>query len=194
MSEPTTAPGPDLTAGVPIKSLEESVPLAGHVGGEPVILVKRGRSIFALGATCPHYGGPLAEGRVVGDTIRCPWHHACFDLRTGEATGAPALSDVPCFAVIERKGQARVGRKRAAPRRRLSGKGPASIAVVGAGAAGAAAVEMLRREGYDGPITMIGAEPPGPVDRPNLSKHYLSGAAPESDLPLRPPSFYDELG
>jgi len=194
MSEPTTPAGPDLTAGVPVASLEESVPLVGHVDGEPVILVKRGASLFAIGATCPHYGGPLAEGLVVGDTIRCPWHHACFDLRTGEATGAPALSDVPCFEVIEHDGQARVGRKRPAPRRRLSGAGPASIVVVGAGAAGAAAVEMLRREGYEGPITLIGTEPPGPVDRPNLSKHYLSGAAGEADLPLRPPSFYDEQG
>ena len=181
-------------AGVPVASLEEGVPLLGHIGGEPVILVKRGPRIFAIGATCPHYDGPLAEGLVVGDTIRCPWHHACFDLRTGEATGAPALSDVPCFEVIERDGQARVESKLPAPRRRLSGEAPASIVVVGAGAAGAAAVEMLRREGYDGSITLIGDERPGPVDRPNLSKHYLSGAAAEADLPLRPPSFYRELG
>ena len=80
MSEPTSAAGPDLTAGVPVASLKERVPFRGHVGGEPVILVKRGPSIFAIGATCPHYGGPLAEGLVVGDTIRCPWHHACFDI------------------------------------------------------------------------------------------------------------------
>ena len=194
MSEPTTPSGPDLSAGVPVASLEEGVPFVGHVGGEPVILVKRGARIFAIGATCPHYGGPLAEGLVVDDTIRCPWHHACFDLRTGEATGAPALSDVPCFEVIERDAQARVRSKLRAPRRRLAGAGPSSVAVLGAGAAGAAAVEMLRREGYEGPITLIGAEPPGPVDRPNLSKHYLAGTAPEDQIPLRPASFYREIG
>ena len=99
MSEPTALSGPDLAAGVPVAALQEAVPFLGHAAGEPVILVKRGTTVLSLGATCPHYGGPLAEGLVVGDTIRCPWHHACFDLRTGEATGAPALSDVPAFAV-----------------------------------------------------------------------------------------------
>jgi 3-phenylpropionate/trans-cinnamate dioxygenase ferredoxin reductase subunit len=159
-----------------------------------VVVVKRGTDVFAVGATCTHYGGPLAEGLVVEDTIRCPWHHACFDLRTGEAAGAPALSDLPCFEVVTRDGHARVGARRPPPSRRLSDPGPSSIVVLGAGAAGAAAVETLRREGYGGPITLIGAEPPGPVDRPNLSKDYLAGTAPEDWIPLRPAAFYDELG
>src|SRR4029450_6588218 len=136
--------------------------------GEPSFRVKRGADLFAVGATCTHYGGPLADGLVVDVTICCPWHHACFDLRTGEAVGAPALSDLPCFDVITHDGRARVGDKRALPVRRLSGPGPSSIVVLGAGAAGAAAVEALRREGYGAPITLIGAELPGPVDRPNL--------------------------
>jgi len=194
MSEPEATSGPDLAAGIPVASLQEGVPLLGHVGGEPVILVKRGSETFAVGATCTHYGGPLAEGLVVDGTIRCPWHHAGFDLRTGEATGAPALSDLPCFEVITRDGEALVGDKRARAPRRLSGQGPASVVVLGAGAAGAAAVEVLRREGYGGPITLIGAEAPGPVDRPNLSKDYLAGTAPEDWIPLRPTSFYDGLG
>jgi 3-phenylpropionate/trans-cinnamate dioxygenase ferredoxin reductase subunit len=159
-----------------------------------VIVVKRGADLFAVGATCTHYGGPLAEGLVVESTIRCPWHHACFDLRTGEAVGAPALSDLPCFDVVTRDGLARVGDKRSPLSRRVSGQGPSSIVVLGAGAAGATAVEVLRREGYGGPVTLIGAEPPGPVDRPNLSKDYLAGTAPEDWIPLRPASFYQELG
>src|SRR5204863_9417089 len=64
--------------------------------------------------------------------------------------------------------------------------------VVAAGAAAAAAVEMLRRQGYRGPVTMVGAEPTTPVDRPNLSKDYLAGNAQEEWVYVRPPEFYQE--
>ena len=80
--------GPDLTAGIPMDSLADGVPLRGHVDGEAVIVVRRGDDVYAIGATCSHYGGPLADGLVVDDTVRCPWHHACFSLRTGEALRA----------------------------------------------------------------------------------------------------------
>src|SRR5712675_317644 len=91
--------GPDLTSGVDIETLAENSPLVGHIEGEAVILGRQGEKIFATGATCTHYGGPLAEGLVVGETIRCPWHHARFNLRTGEAEAAPALNPVSCFMV-----------------------------------------------------------------------------------------------
>ena len=194
MSEPAAPSGPDLAVGVPLASLQDGAPLLGHAHGEAVVLVKGGAEMFAVGASCTHYGGPLAEGLVVDGTIRCPWHHACFDLRTGEAIGAPALSDLPCFEVVTSGGRARVGDKQPPVRRRFQGQGPPSIVVLGAGAAGAAAVEGLRREGYSDPITLIGAELPGPVDRPNLSKDFLVGTTPEEWIPLRPASFYEELG
>src|ERR1041385_9129713 len=107
--------GPDLTAGIAANSLAEGVPLLAHVQTEPVILVRRGAEVFALGATCAHYGGPLADGLVVGDTVRCPWHHACFDLRGGEALAAPALSPLDCWRVEERGGKIIVGKKKDQP-------------------------------------------------------------------------------
>lgn len=100
MSDATTElTGPDLCAGVPLTTLADGVPLLGHAQGEATILVRRGSELFAVGAACTHYGGPLAEGLVVGDTVRCPWHHACFSLRTGEALRAPALNPVSCRKV-----------------------------------------------------------------------------------------------
>jgi NADPH-dependent 2,4-dienoyl-CoA reductase/sulfur reductase-like enzyme/nitrite reductase/ring-hydroxylating ferredoxin subunit len=182
--------GPDLAAGVALSELAEGEPLLGHAHGKAVMLVRRGAAVHALGATCTHYSGPLAAGLVVGDTVRCPWHHACFDLRTGVALGAPALDPVPCFEVIRRGDRVSVGARRelappAAPR--LS---PASIVIVGAGAAGAAAAEKLRRLGYAGPVVLVGNEGPGPVDRPNLSKDFLAGNAPMEWVRLRDAEFY----
>ena len=183
----------DLEQGVAWSSLRDGVPLAGRVGDEAVLLVRRGEEAFAIGATCTHYGGPLAEGLVVGDTVRCPWHHACFSLRTGEPLGAPALNAVACYAV-ERRGErvAVRGVRAPAPPRRPPRTAPMSVVIVGAGPAGAACAETLRREGYAGPVTLVGDERPGPVDRPNLSKDYLAGAAPPEWIPLRGPEFYAE--
>jgi nitrite reductase/ring-hydroxylating ferredoxin subunit len=175
--------GPDLAKGITFAELSPNVPLLGHTNGEAVVVVRVGDDVHAIGATCTHYSGPLAEGLVVGDSIRCPWHHACFDLRSGEARGAPALADVPCYRV-ERSGdlvQVRTKKERAAPKPASS---PSSVVIVGAGAAGIACATTLRKEGYAGPITMIGAEDPGPVDRPNLSKDYLAGTAPDEWIPM----------
>src|SRR3954470_7328444 len=107
--------GPDLAAGIDISALVESVPLLGHAQGAAVMLVRKGASIHALGATCTHYSGPLAQGLVVDETVRCPWHHACFDLRTGQALGGPALDPVPCYEVTRRGDRVMVGAKRAPP-------------------------------------------------------------------------------
>ncbi|MFL5088925.1 MAG: FAD-dependent oxidoreductase [Xanthobacteraceae bacterium] len=186
--------GPDLTQGVALAELVEDQPLVGHVGDEQVMLVRRGTAVFAVGASCTHYHGPLAEGLIVGDEVRCPWHHACFDLRTGEAVRAPALSPIASWSVEQRDGKVFVRERldpSAAPRvSRAAADRPDKIVIVGGGAAGFAAAEMLRRRQYAGSIVMISHEEAPPVDRPNLSKDYLAGAAPEDWVPLRPDSFY----
>ncbi|MFZ3327769.1 MAG: Rieske 2Fe-2S domain-containing protein, partial [Methylocella sp.] len=74
-SDSATPTGPDLQQGVVFGDLPDGGMLTGHAGGEAVLLVRRGEDVFAIGAVCTHYGGPLAEGLVVGETVRCPWHH-----------------------------------------------------------------------------------------------------------------------
>ncbi|HEX5042013.1 MAG TPA: FAD-dependent oxidoreductase [Candidatus Polarisedimenticolaceae bacterium] len=193
MGGTTELSGPELTQGVALEEVPRGGMLLGKARGEAVMLVRPLDSdqVFAVGATCTHYGGPLAEGLLVGTQVRCPWHHACFDVRTGEAVAAPALSPVPCFAV-ERRGSLLVVKEKLpepGPRAKPASV-PESVLIAGAGAAGNAAAEMLRREGYDGPVTLIEAQPVRPVDRPNLSKDYLAGTAPEDWVYLRGEEFY----
>jgi NADPH-dependent 2,4-dienoyl-CoA reductase/sulfur reductase-like enzyme/nitrite reductase/ring-hydroxylating ferredoxin subunit len=190
--------GPDLVQGIASTELADGGKVVGHVGGDEILLVRRGTEIFAVGAHCTHYHGPLVDGLVVEDTVRCPWHHACFDLRTGEALRAPALSPVACWAVEQRDGKIFVGEKlaRAKAKRRggVSGEAPEKIVIVGGGAAGFAAAERLRREQYQGSIVMLSNDAAAPVDRPNLSKDFLAGKAPEGWLPLRSDSYYAKQG
>jgi NADPH-dependent 2,4-dienoyl-CoA reductase/sulfur reductase-like enzyme/nitrite reductase/ring-hydroxylating ferredoxin subunit len=196
--ERTTASGPDLSQGIAMTELADGGKLLGHVRDDAVLLVRRGAEIFAVGAHCTHYHGPLADGLVVGETVRCPWHHACFDLRTGEALRPPALGPVACWRVERRDGRIFVRERRAeperAPRGRPPGAAPGRIVIVGGGAAGFAAAETLRRERYAGGIVMLSSDDAAPVDRPNLSKDYLAGNAPEEWVPLRPDDFYPENG
>jgi len=181
--------GPDLAQGIPSSDLAEGAMLAGHVGDDAVLVVRRSGTVSALAAHCTHYHGPLADGLIVGDTIRCPWHHACFSLRTGEALAAPALSPLDCYVVSESEGRIVVGGKKEQPKPKQIG-GSGRVVIVGGGAAGFAAAEMLRRHGFAGEIAMLSHDSAAPVDRPNLSKDYLAGSAPEDWVPLRGPDWY----
>jgi NADPH-dependent 2,4-dienoyl-CoA reductase/sulfur reductase-like enzyme/nitrite reductase/ring-hydroxylating ferredoxin subunit len=192
MAQEQPPSGPDLTKGVGLGDFKDDK-LLGHVGDEEVLLVRSGGEFFAVGAHCSHYHGPLADGLVTGGSVRCPWHHACFDLRTGEAERAPALSPIDCWTVEQRGGRIFVAQKREQPKpRAMAAKAdtPNKILIVGGGAAGFAAAEMLRRRGYGGGIVMVSNDAAPPVDRPNLSKDYLAGSAPEDWLPLRPDDYY----
>lgn len=189
-----TPPGSDLAAGIPSSSVADGAMLLGHVNNEPVLVARTGGSLYAIGATCTHYGGPLSDGLLVDDTIRCPWHHACFSLKTGEALRAPALDRVSCFRVEETDGTIFVRESIEPPSlySRPLASPPTSVVIVGAGAAGVAAAEMLRRCGYAESIKLFDQLHTAPVDRPNLSKDYLAGNAEEAWVNLRPDDFYAE--
>jgi len=164
------------------RELVEGVPVVGEVDGEKVVLVRAGGQVHAVGASCTHYGGPLAEGLVEDGHIHCPWHHACFELATGTARG-PAIAPIPCYDVSLEHGRIRVGAKREV--RPASVGDPRRVVIVGGGAAGVACAEALRAEGHKGAITLVAGEGSDPVDRPNLSKDYLAGTAPEEWVYLR---------
>ena len=185
---------PDLTRGVSTADVAEGRILLGCVGEDEVMVARIDGALFAIGARCTHYQGPLAEGLIVGQTVRCPWHHARFCLRTGEAIGAPAIDPVSLWIVDERDGKifvhAQAERPKPAPGPHVS-KGPRRILIAGGGAAGFAAAEMLRRRGFDGAVTLVSAESEAPYDRPNCSKDYLSGEAPAEWMPLRDPAWYE---
>jgi NADPH-dependent 2,4-dienoyl-CoA reductase/sulfur reductase-like enzyme/nitrite reductase/ring-hydroxylating ferredoxin subunit len=192
-TEATGAEVPDFSRGIAAELLAEGAMLAGRVGEKPALLARRAGEVFAVGSVCTHYGAPLAEGLLVGDTVRCPWHHACFSLRTGEALRAPALDPVPCWKAEEVDGVIRVhtSPEPIAPNPAPSRPDlPESVVIVGGGAAGGACAEMLRREGYLGRLVMLSADAFGPCDRPNLSKGFLAGTAPADSNLLRAPDDY----
>jgi apoptosis-inducing factor 3 len=197
-AEQSKPQGPDLTKGIAEGDIPDGGMIGGHVGDEAVLIARRGDELFAIGATCSHYNGPLAEGLVVGDTVRCPWHHARFCLRSGEAIGAPAFNPLSCWRVERSSGKVFVRERieatepaKARGRGSTAGK-PERIVIVGGGAAGFAAAEMLRREGFAGALTLLSADADAPYDRPNCSKDYLAGNAPEDWMPLRPAEFYQD--
>jgi NADPH-dependent 2,4-dienoyl-CoA reductase/sulfur reductase-like enzyme/nitrite reductase/ring-hydroxylating ferredoxin subunit len=183
--------GPDLSQGVKIGDLGDGATLSGHVGDEAVLLSRFDGDLFAVSGTCTHYGGALGEGVCRSETVRCPLHHACFSLRTGEMLRTPALDPLDRWEV-EVEGELAFVRKKlperaAHPAPRTDVR---KIVIIGGGAAGLSCANELRKLGYTGTITMLSADRDPPCDRPNLSKDYLAGNAPEEWIPLRPDDWY----
>src|ERR1700733_8660057 len=195
---------PDLRAGIPFAQVPDGGMVVGSAGDEDVVLIRRGEELFAVGANCTHYHGPLAQGLLVGDTLRCPLHHACFNIRTGEALRAPAFDPIANWRVErigaivfvrEKRDAANAGSDRPSKESRRIHRAPGalrSVVIVGGGAAGLSAADSLRRNGYAGALTMVSADDSPPCDRPNLSKDFLAGTAPAEWIPLRTPEFYAE--
>jgi len=193
MSDDKPPEGPDFTAGVPAQDIKEGGMLGGRVGDEAVLIARIDGELHAIGATCTHYQGPLADGLIKDGAVRCPWHHACFSLKTGEAVGAPAFDPVACWTVEVRGDTVFVKAKKAEARAETEPAEDARrVVIVGGGAGGFAAAEMLRRRGFKGAVTLISADADAPYDRPNCSKDFLTGDAPAEWMPLREPAWYLE--
>jgi apoptosis-inducing factor 3 len=191
-----TVSGPDLQQGIDVSTLAEGALIAGHVGEDAVLLARKGDAWFAVDAFCTHYHGPLAEGAMVGETIRCPWHHACFDLRTGSAIGAPAMKPLRSYTTVREGDVVRVlPQPREVETPHVTSEAE-HVVIIGAGAAGSFAASELRRIGFTGRVTLLTREDRLPYDKPNLSKDYLAGKAPREWIPLRSDTEYigDRIG
>jgi NADPH-dependent 2,4-dienoyl-CoA reductase/sulfur reductase-like enzyme/nitrite reductase/ring-hydroxylating ferredoxin subunit len=193
MSEPLQASGPELSQGIELSDIPDGGMLTAQVQGEPVVAVRRGEEVFVLGASCGHYGAPLWDGVFLGNEVRCPWHHARFDVRTGEAVNPPSPRGIPTWLVVREGSRVRTGARREATAAKTAVRNtPSSVLIVGAGGAGDACAEQLRRRGYDGPITLVAKDGEGwPIDRPNISKDVLAGSAPDEWLPIRGGEYYE---
>ncbi len=193
MSEQELPDGPDLaTEGYALDELPEGELRGAVYDGRRAVLVRHEGRVYVLEGACTHYSAPLEEGVFDGACIRCPWHHARFDIRTGEQI-APALNPLKRFATEERDGRVFVTgviEEALAPKDIQAT--PESVVIIGGGAAGSWAAETLRSEGYEGPVTILSADSYAPYDRPNLSKDYLAGTGGEDWLPLRDDSHYSE--
>ncbi len=173
-----------------LSDLAEGKPLGVEVDDTTVLLVKLGETIHACGGKCTHYGAPLKDGLRTGHVITCPWHNARFDVRTGRMVEPPALDGTGGYEVKVEGEDVLVGPKTKPPGPPVRAGAGQTFAIVGAGAAGNACAETLRREGFDGRVLLITAEPDRPYDRPNLSKAYMAGEADPSWIPLRDKDFY----
>ncbi|MFZ0452784.1 MAG: FAD-dependent oxidoreductase [Ignavibacteriaceae bacterium] len=163
-----------------------------------ILILNINDKIYALGAHCTHYGAPLADGVLNDDTIICPWHHACFNVKTGALEEPPASDDLPKFEVLIENDNVLVE----IPEEFPSSKTPEmserdeenneNYLIIGGGAAGYAAAQAMREAEFNGKITIVTRENRTPYDRPNLSKDYLQGSAQEEWMPLRPDDFYSK--
>ncbi|MEP7284177.1 MAG: FAD-dependent oxidoreductase, partial [Chloroflexota bacterium] len=163
------------------------------LNGTAVLLSRVEGQYHAVAGDCAHYGAHLDEGVLKGHTLICPWHHACFDVRSGLRREPPALNDLAHFPVHIHAGEVVVILPQdndVEPQGKATDLNPQTFVIIGGGAAGNSAAEELRRAGYRGKIVLLSDVANVPIDRPNLSKDYLAGNADPAWMPLRDAAWY----
>ncbi|EDO47566.1 predicted protein, partial [Nematostella vectensis] len=169
--------------------------------GKKALLVKENGTFYAVGHKCTHYGAPLASGALCRGRVRCPWHGACFNVKTGDIEDFPGLDSIPTFEVtvsgedviVRADAEQFQSHKRvkAVACQPNSSADKRTFVIIGGGGAGMKAAETLREEGFQGRVLLVAKEPHLPYDRPILSKKL--GAAAD-DLKLRSADFFAEKG
>jgi NADPH-dependent 2,4-dienoyl-CoA reductase/sulfur reductase-like enzyme/nitrite reductase/ring-hydroxylating ferredoxin subunit len=175
------------------KELKEGVPIQVVVDEKKILLVSVKGEIHACGNECSHYQGTLTDGVLSGSVVTCPLHNARFDIDTGQMVSAPALNNLPVYETMVKDGEVYVRKAGSNIIPMPEGKDGRTFLIIGAGASGNAAAEMLRRKGFAGKIVMVTSDTDLPYDRTMLSKDFLSGEAPAKWLPLHGEKFYNRL-
>ena len=172
--------------------LAEGTMQAAEADGTPILLTRLRGTVHAVGGTCPHAGGPLAEGALCGDAVICPWQKAAFAVETGALLEPPALDPLPRYAAREEGGRIHVTLPALTPPEPAEEDATDAriFVVVGAGAAGACAAQELRVQGFRGRIVMLDRENRVPYDRTLLSKYALSGEQGGEKSPLQTQSWW----
>ena len=191
-----------MTPVLPLDQLPAGHSHAVDHDGTKVLLVNVDGHVAAVENKCSHFGLPLDKAAVCGHRIRCPFHHACFDVRDGRQLEAPGMDGLTVYNVSVEDGQILLGGPKVPAEQPDPAPAPApdqyntvfDYAIVGGGIAAANAVEGIREFDRNGTIVLLTREDLPPYDRTHVSKALLAGDKDVPDLPLRSEQFYRDLG
>ncbi|MEN5034565.1 FAD-dependent oxidoreductase [Pseudomonas sp. TWI929] len=166
-----------------LAQLDESRPLRVQAGSEELILIRQGDQVHAYQGNCPHEGAPLNEGVICGGLLVCPWHKAAFAVDEGAVCEPPALADLRRYKAWVKGDEVWVDDQplpAIEPPRHSDAR---CFVVVGAGAAGSAAVATLLAHGFAGRLVWVDQERQPAYDRTALSKFVIAGQMPPDEVP-----------
>ncbi|MCH7302699.1 FAD-dependent oxidoreductase, partial [Pseudomonas capeferrum] len=166
-----------------LDQLDPHRPLRVQAGNEELILIRQGDLVQAYQANCPHAGAPLEEGVICAGLLVCPWHKAAFAVDEGAVCEPPALADLRRYRAWVKDGEVWVDDQplpKAEPPRHSDAR---CFVVIGAGAAGSAAVATLLAHGFGGRLVWLDHERQPAYDRTALSKFVIAGEMPPDEVP-----------